>query len=47
MSDSYSNPFSGSNAKMLNDEDILNYWCNPLTINYSQIFLKKIYLHLL
>lgn len=29
MKDSYRNPFSGSNAAKLNDEAILNYWCNP------------------
>jgi hypothetical protein len=29
MKDSYSNPFSGVNAAQLDDDSILNYWCDP------------------
>ncbi len=29
MKDSYRNPFSGSNAATLDDQAILDYWCNP------------------
>lgn len=29
MNDSYSNPFSGVNAAQLDDNQILDYWCDP------------------
>ncbi|MDR2409620.1 MAG: hypothetical protein LBE13_16130 [Bacteroidales bacterium] len=29
MKDSYSNPFNGVNAAQLDDDAILNYWCDP------------------
>jgi hypothetical protein len=29
MSDSYSNPFSGVNAAQLNENQIIDYWCDP------------------
>ncbi len=44
MIDSYSNPFSGSNAKMLDDKAILNYWCDPFNYKlFTDISEKDIF----
>lgn len=44
MKDTYNNPFSGSNAVMLDDTSILNYWCDPFNYRlFTDITEKDIY----
>jgi hypothetical protein len=44
MNDSYSNPFSGVNATQLDENKILEYWCNPFTYDlFSEIKEEDIY----
>ena len=41
---SYSNPFNGINAAQLNDQDILDYWCDPFPFKlFSDVKESDIY----
>lgn len=44
MKDSYSNPFAAVNAAQLDDDKILEYWCNPFTFDlFSEIKEEDVY----
>ena len=44
MKDSYRNPFSGTNASQMDDQSILEYWCDPFSYKlFSNIQENDIY----